>query len=363
MRSSKGHVSPRLPSVPASRLRGHDGAILAITFTKNGKYALTAGQDRTVRLWNPRKVEPGIVPTFTLLASRSSSGNNTADNDTQFYASIPAEAIPTALSIKTYPAGHAYEVTAVAIDDDSKIILSASDKAVFASDVMSGAVLRRLHGHTARVNTVACNHNASVILSGSYDGTVKCWDNKSSSKEPIETLTDATDSVTSILVHGHEVISASVDGRVRTYDLRMGELRTDYVTEHSALTSLAMSHDNQCLAVSCLDAHYGTIHLLERSTGSILASYSGHHRSTNYGVGVGITSDDCYIVTGSEDGMVPIYDLASKELVQCLEGHSRHTCAVACNPDPKSSNMVISGSYDGHAVVWTTPEDVLGWQK
>lgn len=68
-----------------------------------------------------------------------------------------------------------------------------------------------------------------MIVSGSYDKTVKIWDLKSRSFSPIQTLSEAKDSVTSIFVSPTEIIAASVDGCIRAYDIRAGRLRTDHL--------------------------------------------------------------------------------------------------------------------------------------
>jgi mitogen-activated protein kinase organizer 1 len=46
---------------------------------------------------------------------------------------------------------------------------------------------------------------------------------------PIQVLDEATDSVTSVQVKNYEIITGSVDGKLRTYDLRAGQLSTDVV--------------------------------------------------------------------------------------------------------------------------------------
>ena len=40
---------------------------------------------------------------------------------------------------------------------------------------------------------------------------------------------EAKDSITSIAVKGHEILSGSVDGRLRCYDLRMGMVNVDLI--------------------------------------------------------------------------------------------------------------------------------------
>ena len=69
----------------------------------------------------------------------------------------------------------------------------------------------------------------SVVVSGSFDATVRLWDYKSQSTKPIQVLEEAGDSVSSLHVVGHEIVTGCVDGRVRFYDLRMGMLFVDVI--------------------------------------------------------------------------------------------------------------------------------------
>lgn len=64
---------------------------------------------------------------------------------------------------------------------------------------------------------------------GSFDATVRIWDCKSSSMKPIQVLEEARDSVSSLHVVGHEIVTGCVDGRVRVYDLRMGMVFVDVI--------------------------------------------------------------------------------------------------------------------------------------
>lgn len=53
--------------------------------------------------------------------------------------------------------------------------------------------------------------------------------NRSQTRAPIQTLDEARDAVQAIHVGKSYILTGSVDGHVRTYDLRMGELRTDFL--------------------------------------------------------------------------------------------------------------------------------------
>lgn len=63
---------------------------------------------------------------------------------------------------------------------------------------------------------------------GGFDAQVRIWDIKSQQRHPIQILDQAKDSITSIVVRGSEILTGSVDGYVRAYDIRMGQLAQDY---------------------------------------------------------------------------------------------------------------------------------------
>ena len=304
----------------------------------DGKYAITGGNDRTVRLWNPTRIDPGYV---------TSSAEQHGDGPP-----------PPALPIQTYNDGHSHPVAAVAVDPQSTTLVSTSDRTVVVTDIVSKRVKRRFHSHSGRVNAVACSDNAEIILSAGYDGKTCLFDGRSWNAAPIQTLDEAKDSVTAVSVWQQqqrgsagaataEIITASVDGVVRYYDLRMGQIRCDDVGD--AITGLALTNDGHCAAVSCLD---GTMRLIERKTGDLLHQYSGAHLAGNYGLQVSFTADDSYVVSGSEDGSVVIYDVVEGNAVQTFKRHTRPVCAIAAHPKREQTSVVISGGYDGSAIVW-----------
>lgn len=52
---------------------------------------------------------------------------------------------------------------------------------------------------------------------------------RSQNRAPIQILDEAKDAVQTLHVGNGQVMTGSVDGYVRTYDLRMGQLRIDYI--------------------------------------------------------------------------------------------------------------------------------------
>ena len=70
---------------------------------------------------------------------------------------------------------------------------------------------------------------ATVVVSGSFDATVRVWDCRAQGGKAVQVLEGAGDSVTSVVVGGAEILAGSVDGKVRVWDLRMGLCFVDVV--------------------------------------------------------------------------------------------------------------------------------------
>lgn len=56
--------------------------------------------------------------------------------------------------------------------------------------------MRRIRNHAAAVSCVRFNEDSTVAVTGSRDNTVKCFDIRSRSLEPIQTMKQAKDCIT-----------------------------------------------------------------------------------------------------------------------------------------------------------------------
>ncbi|XP_063217048.1 WD repeat domain-containing protein 83-like [Bacillus rossius redtenbacheri] len=248
------------------------GAVRAVRFNVDGSYCLTSGADRKVKLWNPHR----------------------------------------GLLLKTY-GGHGDEVLdARGSSDSSQIVSCGADKSVILWDVSTGQPMRRLRGHATRVTCVCFNELSTVAVSGSQDNTVMFWDARSRKSEPIQVLKHAKDSVTSVQVTDHEVLVGSLDCRLRRYDIRSGELFTDFVGEPVMCASL--TRDGQCMLAGCSD---GNLRLLDKDTGELLGSYTGHQVG-DYRVESCVDQSDKHVLSGASDGCVWCWDLVTESVVNKL---------------------------------------------
>jgi len=355
MKALHPHVGNNIPSVPTTRLVGHEGPIKVIKFTHDGKYCVSAGHDRTIRLWNPTRIDPAYTTSVSETMHLNKNQNNDIEKHFASSKSIAIDSIPHALPIQSYSDGHTHPISSIDIDDTSNTLISSSNKTLVVTDVITQKLKRRFQDHTGIINSVTTSSDGSVFASGSYDGTVRLWDGRSFNSAPIQILSDASDSVSCVKFlqsdNGmNEIVSVSIDGCVRSYDIRKGCMNVDDFGKDASLTSISYTSDLLCNTISSLN---GAIYVTERSTGEILNSCFGGHRAGRYSLECSITADDQNIISGSENGDAVIYNFTDGQVVQVLQGHSRATCSIATHPSREHSSVVITASYDGDSVMWT----------
>lgn len=320
------------PTKPIARLTGHVGIVHCLCYSSGSQqYIITGSSDRTIRLYNPAKAP---------LSSTT----------------------PSAGLVNKYSA-HGYEVLSVDVNaENDRLISTGGDKTVFYWDVQTSQTIKRWSGHAGRVNRgLFAGEGDSVVVTGSYDGMVKVWDTKSSNYKPIMTLDDAKDSITDVCVFDGEIISASVDGRVRSYDLRMGSCYVD-VIGHPA-TSLSVTKKGTELLVSSLDS---TVRLMDRGNGQLLKAYRDKEFvNEELRVKNTLGLDDSIVLSGSDDGMVYAWDLLEGEVLHRIK-HSKMREVRSNNGNaPAGKKDVVSAlafcqtrqewasaGGDGNVVVW-----------
>jgi mitogen-activated protein kinase organizer 1 len=261
--------------------------------------------------------------------------------------------------------------------------------------LVTAQVKQKWWGHLARIEYVACIGGGDaddVFASASYDATVRLWDSRSKSKDPLMILEDAKDAVTCVSsVPGEaQIITSSVDGKVcpksivavdyeesvisyrclfvqiRTYDLRTAQLITQNIGH--PITSFSFGFDSTTYAASCLD---GSIRLVDYQTNradrrKVWQHMNSLHKAGNYKLECAFTSDDKYVISGSECGALvayPVQDPVSSTSPRQsteeskgvkLQKHTAPTCSVAACPQSSRPWLALSASYDGSALVWAS---------
>ncbi|CAD5212520.1 unnamed protein product [Bursaphelenchus okinawaensis] len=308
---------PRAPTqdeaiqgIPTRLLHAFDskqGAVRAVRWNVDGNYALICGSDKTVALWNPLRP----------------------------------------LCLKQYRGCGSELLDACGSCDNSMILVGGRDKQPTIFDVESGKMLKRWRDHGGPINAVQFNEDSRVAMSGSQDGTVRCFDVRSRAAA-FQILDEATDNVLSLSVSNHEIATGSADGHLRLYDIREGRLLIDFVGE--SVTSVTLADDNQTCLVSSMD---GFVRLFEKCNGTLLNDYTAH-KNKEYRVESTFLATGDQIASGSEDGCLYIYDLIDSKVLARLD-HSPNKFVHSVSAHPTNNGLVLSAA--GHKFyVWQGEE-------
>ncbi|KAI8444473.1 mitogen-activated protein kinase organizer 1 [Phakopsora pachyrhizi] len=284
----------------------HDGIVHISTYNHGAAYILTGCQDRSIRLWNAQ----------------------------------------TGRLIKRYE-GHSYEVLGITVSPDNSFLGSVGgDKGVFYWDVTTGSIIRRFQGHTGTVNTCDFSFDGNLLFSGDFDSSVRIWDIKSQQRQAVQVIDDAKDSISCLIVSGNEFITGSVDGHVRSYDVRTGKMFEDYFED--PVTSIHLLKDSRTMTVSTLNS---TIRLMDRERGEMLQRFEGH-LAKNYRSRSDLSHDESHVVSGDEDGLVWAWEVETgkRDPIKSFEAHSKHITWLECHP--KQPNRLITASADGTSKIW-----------
>ena len=284
-------------------LKGHRGSVKAVVVTPDGRRAVSASRDNTLRLWD-------------LDSGRS-------------------------LQILE---GHSGPVSDVVITPDGRRAVSASDdNTLRVWDLDSGRSLQILQGHSGRVFDVVITPDGRRAVSASWDHTLRVWDLDSG--RSLQIFEGHWHSVHTVAItpDGCRAVSASWDQTLRLWDLDSGRSLQIFEGHSGPVSDVVITPDGR-RAVSVSSDN--TLRVWDLDSGRSLQILGGHSDLVN---AVAITPDGRGAVSASDDDTLRVWDLNSGRSLQILEGHSGSVYAVAITPD---SCRAVSASVDNTLRVW-----------
>lgn len=234
--------------------------------------------------------------------------------------------------------GHTDSVRAVAVLDAHRVVSASEDRTLRVWDIESGDVLQILEGHTGRVGAVAVL-DARRVLSASEDHTLRVWDIES--RATLQILEGHTDKATAVAVLGaRRVVSASEDCTLRVWDINSGA--TLQILEGHTFGVLDVAVVDSDRVVSASEDF--TLRVWDIESGETLRTLEGH----NGEVSAVALLDARHIVSASQDRTLRVWDLESGNTLRALDGHTYWVLAVAA----LDSHRVVSAAGDTTLRVW-----------
>ncbi len=297
--------------------RGHASEVTAISWSPNGKYIASGGNDSTIRVWNTKTGSD-------LLISHGHSGG------------VPAISwSPDSTRIASATAGPSVSGGP-----------PTSDNAVRVWNATTGKSIYIYHGHSSGITDVAWSSRGERIASSSTDYTAQVWD-ATTGKHPliyrthgwyIWTVAWSPDS--------KRLVSGGPDGTIQIWDAVTGHTFHAFRGHANGVEAISWSPNGKYIASASDDY---TVRLWNAATGKLVYIYRGH---TSYVRVVAWSSDGHSIASGSSDKTVQVWDSVTGRTNYIYHGHSGGVTTVVWSPDGHS---IASGSEDGTVQLWQVP--------
>jgi WD40 repeat protein len=333
-------------------LSGHAGSVAAVAVTPDGRWAVSASSDKTLKVWD---LHTGAE--IRTLSGQYRLGDMVVTHDGRRAVSSAARTgilqvwdLKNGIEIQTLQ-GEGDWIRTVAVSPGAGVVVSVSHGVIRVWDLEAGIEARAMPSHGGQVDAVAISPDGQRAVSGGHDGSLKVWDLESGTA--VKTLAGHGDWVTAVAItpDGRRAVSAARDNNLKLWDLETsaevltmsGHGRTLIPHTGDSVNAVAITPDGR-QAVS--GANDGTLRVWDLRTGVQLATLSGHGGPV---FAVAITPDGRSAVSGSWDGTLKIWDLQPSAEIPAQTGHSGPVKAVAITPNGR---LAVSGSYDGTLKVW-----------
>ena len=232
-------------------------------------------------------------------------------------------------------------------------------------DVTTGAQISQFEGHTTDVVwSVDFSPDGTLLASGAGDGTVKLWD-VAESKQPVPSKlviisgddqqgTFGTALSNPLVVEIRDQYDNPFPGAQVTFTVTAGEglLSGQFAVEH--VTTDANGRAESTLILGSAKTNTVDVSIRrERVTFNALgtspyhiATLEGHTRDVS---SVSFSPGGALLATGSSDGTVKLWDVATRENIVTLQGHEGAVRSVSFSPD---GMLLAFGSSGAKLKLW-----------
>ncbi|KAG5937807.1 transcriptional regulatory protein rco1 [Claviceps pazoutovae] len=242
--------------------------------------------------------------------------------------------------------------------DGRYLVTGSQDKLVRVWDIATKTIRHTLSGHEQDIYSVNMTDDGKLIASGAEDKTVRIWDVEKGSC----TLTlTAGDGITCVAISpdSQYVAASCLDNNVYVWDIHSGvlieELGGRFGGHGNSVYSVAFSPDGKNLLSCSLDR---TVKMWELSPpedgqsealkgGKFVKMFFGHR---DFVLCATYTPDAEWILSGSKDRSVKLWDPNTGKCQFELQGHKNSVISVAVSP---KGVYFVTGAGDMKARIWS----------
>uniref|UniRef100_A0A915K454 Striatin n=1 Tax=Romanomermis culicivorax TaxID=13658 RepID=A0A915K454_ROMCU len=349
-------------------LRSHFDTVRCIAFHPVEPILLTASEDATLKMWNlqqpqspPTPMSPGsasVSPQSQRAASGDSPGSSTSSNGKK---QAQHELEPT----HTFR-GHSGPILCMCISPTGEYAYTGGLEGIVRCWTLPpvnvdlydpydpSLLVDTLRGHTDAVWSVAFHSSDNRLISASSDGTLKLWE--PGSAHPLSKTYVANDSegvptsVDFVSTDPQQAIAAFSSSNAFIYDLEIGKSVLNFENNYGSCGRINQLISHPTLPITITAHEDRRIRFFDNNTGKTIDSVLAHLDSVSC---LAIDPNGLYLLSGSHDSSLRLWNLDSKSCIQEITAHRRKfdesVMAVAFHP---SRPYIASGGTDGCAKVF-----------
>ncbi len=334
-----------LDGKPIRSIAAHDGPVVGVGISADGTKVVSAGADKTVKVWSVAPpaagAKPDDKPTTTITLADPAQSVCISPNGLR--VAVAGGAKETAIRVFDVAGGrevqvladHTAAVRSLAFAADNRTLVSASaDKTARLADV---GVLTVLEAHAGGVTGLAYHSNGTQAISGGADKTVKLWDLTKGTV--LKTFGPLTDPVTAVAFsRDYLQVGAAAGKLVKVWTLADGkEVQT--LTHPAVVSSLSFNGDKARLVTGAAD---NLARVWDVAGGKELQAFP--HAGPVSGVAFHPTQPA--LVTASADKTVTVQALSATRVVAASATALRAVTVI-----PAQTHVITAGD-DKLAVLW-----------
>ncbi|KAL0547504.1 hypothetical protein IC582_017440 [Cucumis melo] len=216
----------------------------------------------------------------------------------------------------------------------------------------SESYILKQQGHYFDVNCLAYSPDSQLLATGADDNKVKVWTVQSGFC--FVTFSEHANAVTALqfLANNHCLLSASLDGTVRAWDLfRYRNFRTFTSPTSRQFVSLAVDQSGEVVCAGTLDSF--EIFVWSMKTGRLLDILSGHEGPVH---GLMFSPTNAVLASSSWDKTVRLWDVFEGKGAVETFNHMHDVLTVVYRPDGR---QLASSTLDGQIHFWDPIDGIL----
>ncbi|NEO88478.1 MAG: protein kinase, partial [Spirulina sp. SIO3F2] len=216
-----------------------------------------------------------------------------------------------------------------------------ADRQIYLWQANQQQPIAKLEGHRSIVTAIAFAPHTEMLISGSWDYTLRCWQDE----QEIHRYDAHTGWVTSLVCSpdGQTVASGSTDRSVRLWDVASGTVQQILTGPQEGIYSLTMHPEGNLLAAGTADA---TIYLWSIPGDTPPRSLIGHQDAVHT---LCFSPSGQLLFSGDKAGKIRTWRLDTGQCCQLLNAHQGTVNGLALLPE---GNLLVSVSSDQTVKLW-----------